>query len=323
MKTVMIIAGKEIRDAFKNRMFVAILILLLTLTIVSILLGAFQVKAAMDSYNESVRFLQSLGKTTVPPKPDLNPISASKNFVNYIGMVGALMAIVLGNTAIAKEQRSGTMRLILTRGVYRDRFMNGKLLGNLAVLACITVFTAIITWITLPAIGGVRLSANEIARLLLFFVMSFLYMAFFTILSMGLAALMSKSSKALLLTVIIMLIFAYVFPQIGDTMDMDNQLPGGFFHSMGMSKDQETQVIKHFRFYEALRNGIEEMSPTKHYERISFALLNVKPGFEKNTPFEVVRLKWVDLAGLAVPAAAFWLLAFIAFLRRENIYRTS
>lgn len=317
------IAKKEIRDAFRNKLFLSILAILLVLTIVSIILGSYQVKIAMDNYNSSISFLQSLGKAELPPMPNLNPISASKGFVNYIGMVGALLAIVLGNTAISKEHKNGTMRLILSRGVFRDTFLNGKLLGNLAILAGITVLTGIITFVSLLAIGGVALSANDVVRLLLFFGMSFLYMEFFTVLSMGIATVSTKGSSALLITVIVWLVLSFVLPQIGDTMDMDNQIPGGFFSSMGMSRDQETQVLQQFKFYETLRDGIEEMSPAKHYERISYALLNVKPGFETNTPWEVVVLKWINLLGLLAPSIVIWLLSYIAFLRRENIYQTN
>ena len=316
------IAKKEIRDVFRNKLFLAILVMLLILTIVSIVLGSYQVKISLDNYNNSISFLKSLGKAELPPMPNLNPISASKGFVNYIGMVGALMAIVLGNTAISKEHRNGTLRLILTRSVFRDTFMNGKLLGNLIVLSGITVVTGVITFVSLAAISGVSLTSNDVVRLLLFFLMSFLYMAFFMALSMGVASISSKGSRALLITVIVWLVLSFVFPQIGDTMDMDNQIPGGFFSSMGMTRDQEHQVLQQFKFYETVRNGIEEMSPTKHYERISFALLNVKPGFEANTPWEVVGLKWIDLLGLIIPGVGLWLLSYIAFLKRENIYQT-
>lgn len=316
------IAKKEIKDAFKNKLFLSILVMLLILTVISIVLGSYQVKITMDNYNSSISFLQSLGKAELPPMPKLNPISASKGFVNYIGMVGALLAIVLGNTAISKEHRNGTMRLILSRGVFRDAFLNGKLLGNLAILAGISVITGILTFASLVAIGGVGLSVNEIVRLMLFFGMSFLYMTFFTVLSMGVATISTKGSRALLMTVIVWLVLSFVFPQIGDTMDMDNQIPGGFFSSMGMSRDQEHQVLKQFKFYETLRDGVEEMSPTKHYERISYALLNVKPGFDTNTPWEVVGMKWINLLGLLAPSTAIWLLTYIVFLRRENIYES-
>jgi ABC-2 type transport system permease protein len=103
-------------------------------------------------------------------------------------------------------------------------------------------------------------------------------------------------------------------------MDMDNQLPGGFFAQMGMSRDQEAQVLQNFKFYETLRDGVEEMSPTKHYERVSFALLGVKPGFENNTALEIVGLKWINLIGLTIPSLLLSLIAYMVFLKHEDIY---
>ena len=314
------IAKKEIADAFKNKLFLIIVVMLLALTVVSIVLSSLQVRIAMDTYNTSIDFLKSLGKTELPAMPNLNPLSASKGFVNYIGMVGALLAIVLGNTAVSKERKNGTLRLILSRGIFRDTFLNGKLVGNLLLLAGITLATGMITILSLLVIGGVTLTPDDWLRLGLFFLMSFLYLTFFMVLSMGIACISAKASRALLITVIIWLILAFVLPQIGDTMDMDNQLPGGFFVQMGISRDQETQVLQQFKFYETLRDVIEELSPTKHYERISFALLNVKPGFAMNNAWEVLGLKWINLLGLLVPSCVLWLLTFIGFLRRENIY---
>lgn len=314
------IAKKEITDAFKNKLLHIIVAILLTLTMVSIVLGSLQVRIDMATYQTSIDFLKSLGKTDLPAMPNLNPMSASKGFVNYLGMVGALLAIVLGNTAISKERKNGTLRLILSRGVFRDTFLNGKLVGNLVILAVITLATAIITLLSLLVIAGVTLTPDEWLRLGLFFIMSFLYLTFFMVLSMGVAIISAKGSRALLITTIIWLVLAFVLPQIGNTMDMDNQLPGGFFVQMGMNRDQETQVLQQFKFYETLRDGIEELSPTKHYERISFALLNIKPGFDTNTAWEVIGLKWINLLGLLVPSGILWLLTYIGFLRRENIY---
>lgn len=84
------IARKEITDALRNKLFLIILGMLLILTVVSVVLGAYQVRVTAENYNKSIEFLKSLGKGDLPPMPNLNPISASKNFVNYIGMLGAL-----------------------------------------------------------------------------------------------------------------------------------------------------------------------------------------------------------------------------------------
>lgn len=322
MNATVEIARKEITDALRNKLFLITLGLLLLLAAVSIILGALQVRAAITDYNNSIEFLKSMGKTEMPPMPSLNPLAASKGFVNYLGMIGAILAMILGNHAIVKEQRSGTLKLLLSRPVYRDSLLNGKLLGNLGLLASISGLVGIITYVSLLFIGSVSLSGDEILRMLFFFIMSFLYMTVFLVLALALALLNQNGNKALLVTIIIWLVFAFIFPQIGDTMDMDNQLPGGFFAQMGMTKDKEHKVLADFKFYETLRDSIEEMSPTKHYERVSFALLNVKPGFENNTAAEVLQLKWINLVGLIAPSLLLCLISYMVFLRREDIYST-
>jgi ABC-2 type transport system permease protein len=314
------IAKKEIADAFKNKLFFLILAMLMLLIVVSVVLGAYQVKTNVDTYNQSVEFLKSVGKTEMPPPPNFNPLSASKSYANYIGLLGALLSIVLGNGAIVREKRSGTMKLILSRRVFRDTYLNGKVLGNLALLFSISVFTLIVTMAALLAISHAPLASDDVARLCMFFLVSFLYMTFFLVLGIFMAVLIRNGNKALLITVILWLILSFILPQIGDTMDMDNQLPGGFFASMGMSKADSQKILDKFKFYETLRDGIEEISPTKHYERAGFALLNVKPGFEANTAIEVMLIKWFDVSGLLAPSFILWLFAMMVFLRREDIF---
>lgn len=320
MNTTKIIAEKEIKDALRNRLLVILMGMLLLLTLVSIILSAYQIRVSMNEYEQSVAFLKTLGKSNFPDKPNVNPLSVLKDFVNYIGMLGALIAIVLGNYSIEKERRNGTMRLILTRQIYRDRLLAGKLLGNLTILAAACVAMFAVTLITLTAVGRAMLTADDIARLLLFFLMTFLYMLFFLILSMTLAAAMKDGNRALLMTVIIWIILSFVFPQIGDTMDMDNQLPGGFFAQMGISADQEAKVLANFKFYETLRDGIEELSPLTHLIRSGYSLLNVYTGFDTYTPLGIMAAKWVDLIGLTVPGLILWMITYMVFQKREDIY---
>ena len=128
----------------------------------------------------------------------------------------------------------------------------------------------------------------------------------------------SNGSHALLLTVIVWLVVAFIFPQIGDTMDLDNQLPGGFFATLGMDKTGEEKALQQYKWYETVRDGIEELSPTKHYERISFALLGIKQQFTENTWVEVLQLKSVNFIGLLVPIVILLSASYVSFLRQET-----
>ena len=101
-------------------------------------------------------------------------------------------------------------------------------------------------------------------------------MLFFT-LSFFLSVQQKTLSNALIICFVIWLVFVLVLPQIGDTMDPDNQVPGGFFKSMGFDKQQEYAVMAKFSGYEKTRDFIEQLSITKHYERAGFALFGIKP----------------------------------------------
>jgi ABC-2 type transport system permease protein len=292
--------------------------MLVALSLVALSLGAVTVHNRVAEYEQSVQLLRNLGKTELPPMPSLNPLAVSKTFINYLAMLGALTAILLGFTTITKERQAGSLPLILSRPVYRDQLLTGKVLGNGALMAVFMLAVGLATLAALLIIGGISLSIDEIIKVALTMGMSWLYMLIFFLLAMFFTLWLPNEKNALLLTVIVWLVVAFILPQIGDTMDLDNQLPGGFFASMGMDKVQEKAALEKFHWYETVRDGVEELSPTKHYERISFALLGVKSQFASNTWSEVLQLELVDLAGLIVPIVLLLGASYVVYLRQET-----
>jgi ABC-2 type transport system permease protein len=313
-----VLARKEFTDAFRNRLFVVALLMLLVLTLTAVGLGAVAVHSRVAEYNQSVQVLKDLGRTDIAPMPPMNPLAVSKTFINYLAMVGALLAMILGFTTIRKEREGGTLNLILSRPVYRDQLLAGKIAGNAAILGVLMIVVGVATALALVVLGGVSLAGGELAKLGLTMLMSWLYMLTFFLLAMFFAILKPNGNQALLLTVIVWLVFAFIFPQIGDTMDLDNQLPGGFFATLGMNKAGETAALQQFKWYETVRNGVEELSPTKHYERVTFALLGIKAEFANNSWMEILRLKLVNVVGLLVPIVVLTGASYVVFLRREQ-----
>jgi len=317
-RVLWIIARKEITDAFGNRLFLMATLLLLALTLTAIALGAVTVRNQVMEYEQSVQILQNLGRTDIPPMPSLNPIAVSKNFINYLTMVGALLAMILGFTSIQKERQGGTLPLIFSRPVYRDQFITGKVLGHALLMGALMLIVCVTTVGALTAIGGVGLTADHLIKLALTMLMSWLYLLIFFLLAMFFTLWRPDDNQGLVLTIIIWLLFAFILPQIGDTMDLDNQLPGGFFASLGMDKAQQEAALQQFKWYETVRDGLEQLSPTKHYERISFALLGIKTQFSDNSWLEILKLKLIDLVGLIVPNILLLLASYVVFLRQEK-----
>jgi len=130
---------------------------------------------------------------------------------------------------------------------------------------------------------------------------------------------MKTISHALMIAFVIWLAIALILPQIGDTMDPDNQVPGGFFASMHLTKPEEKQVMANFGNYETIRTSIEQLSLTKHYERASFAILGIKAEFNTMPLVDILSSHWVNLlAVLGLFTAGLYACGLIMSRRRQG-----
>jgi ABC-2 type transport system permease protein len=183
-RPALVIARKEISDAMRNRLFIVSLVMLIGLSLAAIGLGAVTVHKQVAEYQQSVQILKELGKTNVPPMPTMNPLAVSKNFINYLAMIGALLAIILGFSTVRKERQAGTLHLILSRPVFRDHLLTGQFLGNAGLLGVLMLGVGIVTGLTLVLMGGVHLTPGDVVKLALTMGMSWPYLLVFLLLSM-------------------------------------------------------------------------------------------------------------------------------------------
>jgi ABC-2 type transport system permease protein len=122
------------------------------------------------------------------------------------------------------------------------------------------------------------IDGEQAVKLVLWCIASIAYMAIFYCLGAALTARSRLLANGLVAALVVWLVVVLIIPQIGDTMDPDNQVPGGLFSALNLDKSHETRVLATFDTYERVRNGLEELSFAKHYERFSFAILDVKLG---------------------------------------------
>ncbi|MHB8651559.1 MAG: ABC transporter permease [Minisyncoccota bacterium] len=277
MEQILTVAKKEYGDAVRNYVFVTFLMFLVVLTGISLYVGAvnFQVKVSLfeKTYQALIAAGQPIGTLT---RPEFFPLQLLRATIEYLEIIGAIMAISLGYLSIAKEKGNNTLPLIFTRPITRKKYYLGKLVGNAALLTSVSalLFLTIIGIIVL--VGGVHLSLSEVAKILFSTLVIFVYLSIFFLFAALCTILMRFPSNALILTFVVWMFFVLIVPQIGDTMDTDNQVPGGFFNAIHVDKPQSKIILQQFTLYETLRNGTEETSITKHYERFTFALLGIK-----------------------------------------------
>jgi ABC-type transport system involved in multi-copper enzyme maturation permease subunit len=295
MNKIFLIAGKEYKDAMKNKLFLVVFLLLVVLTVTSIIVASLLFQSKVLDYQNSVQALKESGKIVTFSEPQFYPLKLLRGFVDYLEIIGAVLGIVLGYYSIAKEKNRRTLQLILTRPVRRADIISGKLLGNTLLISTTVILIGIISWLSLIFVGHATLSGLENTKFLIVILLSIIYIIMFFSLSSFLSLRMKTLSNALIICFVIWLVFVLIIPQIGDTMDPDNQVPGGLFNSLGLDKPHEIQVLSHFSSYETNRDHLEQSSITKHYERATFAFLGIKDEFNDMPLSYIFAQKWIDL----------------------------
>ncbi len=321
---VWIIAKKEYRDALKNVLFIVLLAFLLFLTAVSLSVAGFDFQSQVGQYHNALAQLQALSQTgAVLEKPQYFPLQMLRGTIEYLEIIGAIIGLILGYVSIAKEKGNNTLQLLLTRPVSRWSFIMGKILGNSLLLLSMLGLIIIFIVVAITGIGQVMFTHLELVKLLLAFGFSYIYLLFFYCLATVLALVFRNLPNALIFGFVIWLLIVLIIPQIGDTMDPDNQIPGGFFNHMHMTTAQQRGVIAQFKTYETLRNVLEESSIEKHYERLTFAVLGIKNIYNDKGLSLIFQDKWGDLTWIGSYSLAGILLVYVAFNNKHILEKSA
>ena len=130
--------------------------------------------------------------------------------------------------------------------------------------------------ITLHFVSGIGLGPDDLLRVAIIWGVGLAYTTCFFLLSFILALHMKQPPHALLLAFAVWLTLVLIAPQIGDTLDPDNQVAGGVFKRLNIAKPDQALIMKSYATFETIRDGIEQPSVTKHFERFTFAVLGIK-----------------------------------------------
>ena len=177
MQGIFTIYLKELEDHFSSMRF-------LILTTLIVMIGVVIASMVGMGMREELRGMA---------KPDfvflLLFTSTGKlfSFVQLIGLLGPLIGIILGFDAINRERTGRTLSKLVAQPIYRDSIINGKFLAGVTMIAIVmTSLLLIISGLGIRLVGVVP-GAEEIGRLLIYLVLSILYISFW----MGVAILFS------------------------------------------------------------------------------------------------------------------------------------
>jgi ABC-type transport system involved in multi-copper enzyme maturation permease subunit len=304
---ILALAGHDYRAAVRNRILAALLLTVLVVTTVSVLVAAFDYQTKIDDYERYKAAAAAAGVTNVAPLP-LRPLQLLRSVVEYIEIVGAVIAIALGYLSVARERGNRTVWLLRSRPVSPGELTFGPALGAIGLIATLVIVTAVIAVVSIGIWGHDWITAEQLVKVALWCVASIVYMGAFYCLGAIMTARSRVLANGLVAALVVWLVVVLIIPQIGDTMDPDNQVPGGLFSALNLDKSHESRVLAKFDTYERVRNGIEELSFAKHYERFAFAVLDVKDKYRDMSIAQLVTetrsdIIWMLAYGVVLPGA--------------------
>ncbi|HQZ33335.1 MAG TPA: ABC transporter permease [Ilumatobacteraceae bacterium] len=207
------VASHQVLSLRRQRVFLAMLATLLTMTALAGVLGWSSHQTIVRVYDEAVKLLASTGKPA-PPNPFLlkPTLSLLSNMVVYVPLIGALLALIVGHLSIVDDETNGTGRLVFSRQISRTSYVLGKIASAAVVLAVVLAASLLVSVAALLVVNR-TIAGADLGRLLLFYGLSWLYLMVFSLIGMVTVLMTRRRSIALLSAMGAWLVITFVIPQ--------------------------------------------------------------------------------------------------------------
>jgi len=131
------------------------------------------------------------------------------SFVQFIGFFGPLLGIFLGFDSINRERVSRTLSKLVSQPIFRDSIINAKFLSGVAIIAIILVATVLLISGLGIRLVGVVPGVEEVSRLVIYVVISLLYISFWLGISILFSVIFKSAATSALASLAIWIFFSF------------------------------------------------------------------------------------------------------------------
>jgi ABC-2 type transport system permease protein len=233
---------KEIADHFNSTRFLILFCLVICVALLTTYMVSMNLRSEISG-GARIRYLFLMLFTTS---------GQFFSLTQFIAFFGPLIGIIMGFDAINRERNMGTLSKLLSQPVYRDAIINGKFLAGIVTVSIMFVSLALLISGLGMVVIGVVPSAEELARLVLYMLISIVYVGFW----LGMAILFSilfRSIGTSALAAVALWILVSFFIGFGSSLIADAIAP--------VDRDSPEQVVRNHRVAEI----ISTISPVNLY----------------------------------------------------------
>jgi ABC-2 type transport system permease protein len=306
-----VVAAKELADHLLSVRFLVLLVLVGLAAAGSVYAAASGIRDVAPEASETPALFLRL--FTVAPEERV------PSFLSMVGFLAPLLGIAFGFDAVNGERSQGTLPRLVSQPIHRDDVINGKFAAGIVVIGMILAgLTLLVAGLGLFRLGIVP-TAGEVWRLLLWLLVTIVYVSFWLGLAMLCSVALRRAATSALVAIgawLVLTLFAGLL--------------------LGLLTDTFAPVSEQATPDEILRNArleqqIGRLSPSILYEEATIALLNPEVrtiGFllpqqiDRAVPGTLtldqsLLLAWPQTVGLVALVVITFAGAYILFMRQE------
>jgi len=304
-----VLVHKEMRDHVSSWRFIILLGLMVLTAVGSLYTAMANIRSAIaEDETTSFVFLKLFTATdgTLPP------------FITFVSLLGPIIGIALGFDAVNAERSKGTLARLLAQPVPRDTIINAKFVAGLLVVAVMMLVLGFLTVGMGILMIGIPPTAEELARIVLFLLVSIVYIGVWLNLAIMFSILFKQAATSALSCLAVWLFFTLFFGMVVNLI-------------IGATAPTEVVDVEQLIGYQGFVQNILRISPSQLFSEVTTTLLvptvftlgpitieqayGYVPG---PLPLEQsVLLIWPQLTGLVAAACVIFAVAYRIFMKQE------
>ncbi|MEM3414994.1 MAG: ABC transporter permease subunit [Thermoproteota archaeon] len=305
MNKSLVIAKKEFSDAVTSKRFWLIVVLFLLLYIVNIY--ATSLGFRMGLFGPTRLFLQ-----------------AGSSVVSTMSIMAPLLGVALAFSAISGEREKGTLKVLLSRPLYREDVINGKIISSLALIVLTVAVTSFLSVSASILLQGITVTLDDIIRLCIFIIVSILFSFAYYAISLFVSVLSNRSGQSLVISLGVWIFFALILPLLASFIALTVLGPPPAFLNQNFTRGR-TQLPQSFIDYQRksaqISSAVQIVSVNNHYSSLASSLFGLRVLFGQEQNVDVLSLlytHWIDIVILIIYPIVFLLASYMVFTGRQE-----
>lgn len=310
MSNALSIARKEFTDAITSKRL-------------WLIAGIFLLFSIASTYATSFGFKMRVGQAT------RQMVQIASTIASTTAYIAPLLGIALAFDAISGERERGTLRILLSRPIYREDVINGKIISALAIIGLTMTVSSLTSVSVSILLHNVAVTLDDIMRICLFIVfsivLSFAYYAF----SLFISTFSNKSSHSLIISIGVWIFFTFILSIISSLVAFAVLGPPPA-RVIAVFNETQRQVpeeyLSYMRRVAEISSIIRAFSINYHYTQITKSLFGFAIGPPEFGQGErtiasiptVLSTRVMDIVILIVFPIVFLVASYMVFTRRQE-----